>query len=115
VTAWRWMALWAAFLAAWTALMLAFSDLDAISPLLLGGAALGALALALLVGRGVERPDAVRAVPDASMATVGVAFGLALLLGGAEVGVWLLAIGALVLALGIGGLVRERRAQRRSA
>jgi len=111
VSAARWVLLWAAMLALFTAVMFLFGELDAISPLLLGGAALGTALLAVLGARG-EHGDAPRDVPDGSMATVALAVGVALLVGGSEVGTWMLAIGTGVVALGLGGLIRERRARR---
>jgi hypothetical protein len=101
----RWIALWAAFLAVLTALMFVF-DIDEIAPLLLGGAALGTLALAVLAGPG--RPP--RDQPSSSLPAVGVALGVALLVGGSEFGPWMLALGAGLLVLSLGSLVRERRA-----
>jgi cytochrome c oxidase subunit I len=47
-------------------------------------------------------------VPEASTGSVAVAIGVALLVGGSEVGPWMLALGAGLAALGIAGLVRER-------
>jgi hypothetical protein len=107
----RWVALWAAMLVVFVAVMFVFGETDAISPLLLGGSALGTLALALVAARAERRHAA--AVPgdaaDASPGSAGVAVGVALLVGGSEVGPWMLALGAGMVALGIAGLVRERR------
>jgi hypothetical protein len=108
-----WVALWAAMLAVFTAVMAFFGSIDAYSPWLLGGAALGTLALAAAGARSGERGGAPRTVPDASPATVAAAVGVVLLVGGTEVGAWMGLIGAGVLALGLGGLVREHRAERR--
>jgi hypothetical protein len=105
VSSGHWIALWAGFLAVLTALMLLF-DPGVIAPLLLGGAALGTLVLALAARAGSPRDRA----PDSSLPAVGVAIGIALLVGGSEVGPWLLAIGGGVLVLSLGTLVRERRA-----
>jgi hypothetical protein len=110
----RWVALWAGMLALLCAVMALFGDIGRIAPLLLGGAALGVLVLALVAALAGQRGGAERFVPDSSLATVGVAFGVALLVGGAEVGPWMLGIGAGVLALGLAGLVREQRAERRA-
>lgn len=67
--------------------------------------------LAALIRR--EPPPAVRATPDLSLASVLVAFAVALLVIGALVGPWLVLIGAGALVLGLAGLTRELLAQRR--
>jgi hypothetical protein len=105
VSASRWIALWAGFLAVLAALTLLFHP-DPIAPLLLGGAALGTLALALAGRAGSARDRA----PDSSLPAVGVALGIALLVAGSEFGTWMVAIGAGVVVLSLGTLVRERRA-----
>jgi hypothetical protein len=105
VSPWRWIALWGAFLAVLTALMLVF-EVDRIALLLLGGAALGTLALAFVAAAGPP----VRREPSSSLPAMGVAFGVALLVGGSEFGPWMLALGAGLLVLSLGSLLRERRA-----
>lgn len=55
-----------------------------------------------------------RAIADGSFATAALIVGLALALVGAGFGLWLILIGAGVIALGVGGLVREGRARRRA-
>jgi hypothetical protein len=105
VSPWRWIALWACFLAALTALMFVF-DVAEVGPLLLGGAALGTLALAVVAA--ASRPA--RGEPSSSLPAMGVAFGVALLVGGSEFGTWMLAIGVGLLVLSLGSLLRERRA-----
>jgi hypothetical protein len=108
----RWIALWAGFLAVLTALMALFGDIDPISPLLLGGAAVGTALLALLATRLGEGTAARRTDGwGDSPATAAAALGVTLLVGGAEVGEWMLGIGAAFLLLGAAGLVRERRAR----
>jgi hypothetical protein len=105
-----WIALWAGFLLVLTALMGAFADVDPISPLLLGGAGVGTLLLALIAIRAGKSTAARRF--DAwgeSPATAIVALGVTLMVGGAEVGTWMLAIGAALFVVGAAGLVRERR------
>jgi hypothetical protein len=110
----RWVALWAAMLALLTAVMFVFGDLDAYSPWLLGGTAAGALALALAAVRAEPRRRTVLDVPDVSVAPGILALGVALLVGGSEVGTWMLLLGAGVALLGLGVLARERRLRRRA-
>jgi hypothetical protein len=88
------IAAWAGLLALWTLVQLAFSPAP-ITLLLLGGAALGVAALAL-----VARPSA-REAPDLSPGTVLIAFGVAALLSGTELGPWCLALGALLTVSGL--------------
>jgi hypothetical protein len=114
VTPARWVALWAAMLAVFTAVMLLFGDLDAYSPWLLGGAAAGALVLALLAARVEPSRRTALDVPDLSVAPGVLALGVTLLVGGTEVGTWMLLLGAGVALLGLGVLARERRLQRRA-
>jgi hypothetical protein len=102
-----WIALWGSFLLVLTLMMLPFREIDAISPALLGGAALGTLVLAAAAWRSGRAGD--EHGLDASPGTVGLALGVALLVGGSEVGPWMLALGAGLVALGIAGLVAERR------
>jgi hypothetical protein len=101
----RWIALWAGFLAVLTALMAPFGPGIA-PPLLLGGAALGVLALALVAAPG-RSPAAEPG--GASLPAVVAAVGIALLVAGSEFGPWVLAIGAGLLVLAAGMLVSERR------
>jgi hypothetical protein len=105
----RWIALWAGLLAVLTALMAAFGGIDPIAPLLLGGVAAGTLLLALVAVRAERRTDPGSPAWGESPATALAALGIALLVGGAEFGAWMLAIGASLLVLGAAGLVRERR------
>lgn len=58
-----------------------------------------------------ERP---RLVTDSSIATITLVLGLAVALLGAGFGLWLILIGAGILALGLGGVVREQRARSRT-
>ena len=87
-------------------------------PALLSGGALLFAVLALVValrGRSEEREDDVeRTVPDLSFATVGVALGIINILVGLYLGLYLILIGAGILAFGLGGWIREARAQRRA-
>ena len=76
----------------------------------------GVLGLAAAVGladrRRPERAQAPRAIPDLSLSTALAGVALCSLAVGAEVGMWLVIIGGGLLALALGGLARERRAQR---
>jgi hypothetical protein len=109
-----WVALWAAMLAVLTAVQFLFGDLDWLTPVLLGAAAAGTLLLAGWLAVGRER-DAPVVVPELSFSTTAVAAGVAGMVVGSELGLWLIYLGAGVTVLGIGGLVRERRAERRAA
>jgi hypothetical protein len=108
--AWPWIGLWAGFLAVLTGLMAIFGDIDPVSPLLLGGAAAGTLALAGLAAWRDRSPARRSAAGGRSPGTVVAAVGVTLMVGGAEVGLWMLAIGAGLLVAGAAGLVAERRA-----
>ena len=87
-------------------------------PALLSGGALLFAVLALVValrGRSETHADeAERTVPDLSFATVGVALGIINILVGLYLGLYLILIGAGILAFGLGGWIREARAQRRA-
>jgi hypothetical protein len=99
------IAFWSGLLALWTAVQLLFSP-DAITLALLGGAAVG-VALLALIARRERRPR--REAADVSPATVLTAFGAAALVSGAELGTWCLALGALITACGLAGLLAEGR------
>jgi hypothetical protein len=81
-----------------------------------GAAAVGLIAVAVVLASRIERrrSSGLRAVPDLSMASALAAFSLAAMLSGAAVGSWLIIGGGLGLAAAIGGLTRERRAERRA-
>jgi hypothetical protein len=87
-------------------------------PALLSGGALLFLVVAAIVAlRGrTRKPELAedRPVPDLSFATVGVALGIINVVVGLYLGLYLILIGAGILALGIGGMIREARAQRRA-
>jgi heme A synthase len=89
--------------------------------LLSGGAVLFAVVAVVVAVRGDkldrrrERPEGgSRAVPDLSFATVGVALGVINIVVGLYLGLYLILIGAGILAFGIGGWIREARSQRRA-
>ena len=87
-------------------------------PALLSGGAVLMLVIAIVVAvrERREKPKDVvdRAVPDLSFATVGVALGIINILVGLYLGFYLVLIGAGILALGLGGWIREARAERRA-
>lgn len=106
------VALWALFLAGLTGGTFAFTT-ESFSYGLLGGAAVATALLALVLLRRRDE-GAVRVLPDLSYATVAFGVGLALALVGVVFGLWLLLPGAGVAALGLAGIARERRAERRA-
>jgi hypothetical protein len=81
---------------------------DPISPLLLGSASVLALVLAGITAL-TERREPEHREPDASLSAVALALGVALMVGGTEVGSWMLALGAGFVLVGLVGLVREER------
>jgi hypothetical protein len=112
------LAVWGSLLVLNAVLMAAVFRENPTSVLLLGGAG----AACVLVGAGLwvvrrrapgEDPDAARRVTDVSMAAALAGAALALMLLGSQYGAWLVLIGGGLLALGLGGLVRERHAERR--
>lgn len=109
---------WGAFLAALTALLTPFKP-RTIVPEMLGAAAAGSLIVGLCVWvldrrRGRLATAERRVLSDGSVATVTLVAGLALALIGAGFGLWLILIGAIVAAFGVGGLAREQMARRRA-
>jgi hypothetical protein len=87
-------------------------------PALLSGGALLIAVIALVVAlrgrRDTRAEDVERSVPDLSFATVGVALGIINIVVGLYLGLYLILIGAGILAFGLGGWIREARAQRRA-
>ncbi|MGI8727892.1 MAG: hypothetical protein ACR2K6_09490 [Solirubrobacterales bacterium] len=102
------IAVWALLVGAYaTALWIAGSD--SLEPALLSGAAVGGLAVAALasaVGGGGKEP---RTLPDSSLPTVMVVFGLVMMLNAFAFGLWLALLGAELAGLGAYLLVREMR------
>ena len=109
---------WSLLLAVNTAVMAAVFNENPTSVWLLGGAAaataLVALGLWLRRRRAEgEDPDVERPVTEVSMASALVGTALALMLLGAQFGLWLVLIGGGLLLAGVGGVTRELRAERR--
>jgi hypothetical protein len=91
---------------------------DPTSPLLLGGSgavcALAGAAVFLFRRRAPEEdPDPERRVTDVSMASALAGVAVALVALGVQFGIWLVIIGAGLFAFAVGGIVRERLAERR--
>jgi hypothetical protein len=107
---------WGLWLGALTALQAAFApkpiqfSIPAVASAACVTAGLVAWALDARQGQD-ERP---RPIADGSVATVALVVGLAVALLGAGFGLWLILIGAGIVALGLGGLVREQRARARA-
>ncbi|HWH10963.1 MAG TPA: hypothetical protein VG165_07540 [Solirubrobacteraceae bacterium] len=111
------LAFWAILLGALAALQAGFGG-KSLPVLVQAGAAglIGLIALALAAGPRIlrRRAGGLRLIPDLSLATPLAAISLAAMLAGATVGTWLILGGFLGLLVGIGGVVREHRAQRRA-
>lgn len=113
----RLLAVWAVLLAALTAVMGVFRE-NLVSYALLGGAAAATLAVAATLFAARRRapefdPDAERPVTDLSLASGWTGLGIALLALSARLGVWLALIAGAMIVSGVGGIARERRAERR--
>lgn len=105
--------IWGALLAVLAAIQAAFTVRDLQISVALGIAA-GVLIIGALVG--VKKiPTGARLLPESSYATLAVAAGIVMVALGVIFGLWLILIGSGVLAFGLGGLVREALAARRSA
>jgi drug/metabolite transporter (DMT)-like permease len=109
---------WAFLLAVNTVVMAAVFNENPTSVLLLGGAAAATALVALFLWlrrrrAAGEDPDPERPVTEVSMASALVGLALALMLLGAQFGVWLVLIGGGLLVAGLGGVTRELRAERR--
>jgi hypothetical protein len=106
--------LWALYLAVLWAVLWAFGVPDAETIGLLGAAAvLCAATGAFALWRGRRGDAGAHLEADLSVATAWTAVALATLMVSLVFGPWLALIGAAMLALGVGGLVRERRAMHR--
>jgi hypothetical protein len=114
----RILALWAVLVGA-LAVMAWIWQSDKLPGLLLTIGALviaSTAALLALAGAGgddgADDTDAVRLVPELSVATMGVGIAVPMILIGLGFGLYLVLIGAGILALSIGGLIREHLAER---
>jgi hypothetical protein len=111
--AWVPVLIWGALLAVLATIQVVFTVHDLQIAVALGVAA-GVLILGALVGA-KRVPTGARLLPESSYATVAVAAGIVMVALGIVFGLWLILIGAGVLAFGLGGLLREMLAARRSA
>jgi hypothetical protein len=114
------MLVWAVLLAVLTCVMFVFHA-HPVSFELLGGSAVATalIGLALLLGwrrRAPESdPDVERPVTDLSLASACTGIGVALLAASARLGVFVTALGGALILLGLGGIARELRVERRLA
>jgi hypothetical protein len=106
--------IWGVFLSVLTGVGAVFFDKGVEEPALLGGAAAFILVLAFLlaISRRSVQVEGGGTDPDASPATVWLACSIGLTVLGAALGPWLAFIGGGMTIVGIGGVVRELRAQR---
>jgi len=108
--------LWGVYLAVLTGVGAAVFGFTDPAPLtLLGGAAAATILFAAVVAwRGLGRTDTVevRALPSISPPIPWLAVGICWAMLGAELGLWLVLIGAGVATVGLAGLLREAGAQR---
>jgi hypothetical protein len=110
---WRVPVGWGLLLVALAAVEVIFGP-NGLELAMLGGAGAATAAVGLLMLAGERRAAAsdTEALPEGSLPTVVASFGLAAVVLGWEVGPWMIGIGAGLLAVGLGGVVRELRAQR---
>jgi hypothetical protein len=113
--------LWMGGLAVWMGLLSLLLWLwidEELAPALLTGAAVALGLIALYAAVRSEGPPGSRRLAESSLPTVVIAVGVAMAVNGFAFGLFLILIGAEVAALGIAGLVIEhledRRARRRS-
>ena len=113
---------WGGWLGIWVAVQAAFIHATfperTIQWVMLGGASAAVLVGGAIVWRLDRRLEAgepvTRLLADESAASAALVVGLAVALVGASFGPWLILIGAGVAAFGLGGIVREQRARRRT-
>jgi len=105
--------LWGSFLAILIGAGVIAFELDVETPALLGGAALFMLAAGFAVAVTRPEPVGVEVAPETSPPTAWLGVSLALLALSAVLGLWLTWIAAGMCGAGIGGIIRERRAERR--
>jgi hypothetical protein len=109
-------ALWMGGLAVWMgtlSLVLWLWTNDDLAPALLTGAAVALAVLAAFAATAQEHAPGTRRVPVSSLPTVVLVFGLAMALNGLAFGLFLILIGAELAALGLVGLIAQQVAERR--
>ena len=107
-------AVWMGALALWIgtlSLVLWLWTSDDLAPALLTGTAVALALFALYAATAGEAPGT-RRLAESSLPTVVLVFGLAMALNGLAFGLFLILIGAEVAALGLAGLVLQLRAER---
>jgi hypothetical protein len=87
---------------------------DDLPPALLTGATVALALVALYTATRSEDAPPTRHLADSSLPTVVIVFGLAMMLNGLAFGLFLILIGAEVVALGLAGLVIQFVAERRA-
>jgi hypothetical protein len=103
------IAVWAAYLAGLALMLGLWGHPDVVSVILLAGAALQAGAIAAWIALLQPRPRG--GAPALAGPVVAIAFGLAAVVAGLQVGEWLLLTGAGITLFGVVGLIRERRSE----
>jgi hypothetical protein len=109
--------MWMGGLALWMgtlSLLLWLWTSDDLPPALLTGAAVALALLAAFAATRREETAGTRRVPLSSLPTVVLVFGLAMALNGLAFGLFLILIGAEVAALGLAGLIAQHVAERRA-
>jgi hypothetical protein len=106
------LALWGLFLGVFAAVLWAWGPYT-LPPLVLTCAAGACVVAGIALLRWPERDPRARAVPEISLPSALAAVGVTTALYGVSFGLWLVLVGAGVAALGIGGVVRELRAELR--
>jgi tellurite resistance protein TehA-like permease len=110
-------AMWMGGLALWIgslSLLLWLWTSDDLPPALLTGAAVALALIGLFVATRSDEVAETRYLADSSLPTVVIVIGLAMMLNGLAFGLFLILIGAEVIALGVAGLVIQFVAERRA-
>jgi len=105
-------ALWGSFLVLLTLLGLIAFDVDVETPALLGGAAIVAVVAGCALVLMRPATVAVEVTPEISPPTAWLGVSVAMLALSAVLGFWLTLIAAGMCGAGVGGIIRERRAER---
>jgi hypothetical protein len=82
-------------------------------PVMLTGALIGWALIAVVTLTALAREPSERLLPNSSLATVLIAIGIAMILNGLAFGLWLILVGAEVTLLGLAALVGEFLGPRR--